>query len=661
MKTRKASGFSLLEVMFSIAILAVIGTGLILVTSGGKARASSQSVAARMAEVFKQAREQAVAQQRPVAVVVPVTASNPLADSCYLISGAEQATVSRTINFQKEFPGTYLFSGHWSLASGSWNPPSLLSGSHNGDFDLTAWTVPEPSHAIFCYTPSGTLQSNRAEFGQSYHLVICSNAQSSASSVAGIPSAALSAADSPVTLRLSKTGQVSILGQVAQQSGVQVVDLPAYSGTVLPSLTPSTAGNTEPTIVDIQVAPKPEPGTVPSDVDATVAVDGYLTLTAQVSDPEGDAIEVQWSSVDSNNPAALPGAFSSPIKTETDPESGVWESTWEWRPPPTTVPGDRYTLTMVASDDKGAVTTGSLGTSWDVETLDPGTILFVDDRNGNREVYTMNSDGTNEVRLTRSGGDKAWPQLSPDGSRIMYVHNQGGNQVLMTMGVNGENPTQVLTPAGLPPRPIVGTPHDAIVSCCWSPDGSRIAVIGRYGGPTGGHTVFVSNADGSGIFRPHSPSPVGGLSVTGAAKITWNFDPPYDRNDLSRQRLLYTSPFDNRYFAFFLDPPRRNSEQNYDGRTVEDFNSGPDGRVTWIEGGQLRVGDFTEAGGLAATGTLATSVSNPAGPVWSPTASSLVFSGGGAANPRLYRVEATGANLVTLTAGSSALEASWGP
>jgi hypothetical protein len=655
---RHFKGLSLMEILFGVALMALIGTGLVVMTSGASQRASTQAVASRMLEIFRQAREQAVASQIPTAVVIPATSSQALASTCYIVSGLQQPVVTRRIDFSSEFPGTYLFAGHWSVSGATNQAPSPLQDANEMAFDLGSWSPPDPSHAIYCFTPVGTVVSNQIEFDGAYHMIVCRNALWGSGTVGGVPSAVLSAVDSPTTLTLGKSGLIKSAPSVARSSGVTINEMEDYSGAVIDSPNPNLSANAAPVIQLIEVAPKPEPATLPPGIDATVATDGYLTLHLEAVDPEGEPLNVEWVSEDVNNSSAPSGSFSSPIRTETDPESGLATSLWEWRPPPSAVPGDQYELTATVTDLGGASATGQVGAAGQILALEPGTILFVDDRNGNREVYTMNSDGTNEVRLSRSGGDEAWPQLSPDGSRVMYVLNQGASSSLMTMSINGDRPTQVLTPASLPPHP-PGTPHDAIVSCCWSPDGSRIAVIARYGGPSGGHDVYVCNVDGSGIFKPHSDAPVGGLSVTGAAKVTWHFDPPYDRNDLTSQRLLYTSPFDNQYFAFFLDPPRRSSEVVYSG-TVEDINAGPDGRVAWIEGGNVHVGNFTEGGiGLASTNVVGGSVSNPAGPAWSPTASSLVFSGGGA--PSIFRVESNGSNLVQLTQVSGAQEASWGP
>jgi hypothetical protein len=196
---------------------------------------------------------------------------------------------------------------------------------------------------------------------------------------------------------------------------------------------------------------------------------------------------------------------------------------------------------------------------------------------------------------------------------------------------------------------------DSIVGSCWSPDGARIAVIARYGGDTGGLDVYVCDADGGHPTRVNRDE---GLSVTGAVKVTWHFDYPYQPDVPTNSRLLFTSPYDDRYFAFFPGSTRHGGELAFNGRQVTDINAGPNGKVAWVENGVLQVGRFEEnvGGGLIGEAVVSGDLTGVAAPAWSPTGDMLVFNGGG----RLYRVESNGANRLALTA-AGALEASWGP
>jgi Tol biopolymer transport system component len=76
-----------------------------------------------------------------------------------------------------------------------------------------------------------------------------------------------------------------------------------------------------------------------------------------------------------------------------------------------------------------------------------GKIAFVSDRDGNNEIYVINPDGTGETRLTSDPGADDDPAWSPDGSRIAFTRaapnhlselyfmdKDGGQQTLLPLG-----------------------------------------------------------------------------------------------------------------------------------------------------------------------------------------------------------------------------------
>ena len=53
-------------------------------------------------------------------------------------------------------------------------------------------------------------------------------------------------------------------------------------------------------------------------------------------------------------------------------------------------------------------------------------ILFTSTRDGNREVYTMNPDGSEQVRLTQHPGNDLQAVWSPTGEKILFISDRGG-------------------------------------------------------------------------------------------------------------------------------------------------------------------------------------------------------------------------------------------
>jgi Tol biopolymer transport system component len=96
---------------------------------------------------------------------------------------------------------------------------------------------------------------------------------------------------------------------------------------------------------------------------------------------------------------------------------------------------------------------------------DGSLIAFASDRDGNPEIYTMHSDGSDIRRLTSTPGRNAHPSFSPDGRKIVFQspRENGRDTNLYIMNVDGTDVVQLTHLAGF-----AGVPH-------FSPDNKRIA------------------------------------------------------------------------------------------------------------------------------------------------------------------------------------------
>src|SRR5438093_713802 len=60
-------------------------------------------------------------------------------------------------------------------------------------------------------------------------------------------------------------------------------------------------------------------------------------------------------------------------------------------------------------------------------------IVFEAARDGNRQIYTMGTDGSRPARLTVTTTDESNPAWSPDGKRIAFHSNRDGNTEIYVM------------------------------------------------------------------------------------------------------------------------------------------------------------------------------------------------------------------------------------
>lgn len=88
-------------------------------------------------------------------------------------------------------------------------------------------------------------------------------------------------------------------------------------------------------------------------------------------------------------------------------------------------------------------------------------ILFVSDRDGVRDLYLMDADGKNVKRVFGKSEDRRQPTWSPDGEQIAYTRREQGKSFIYIASIDGKKEERVA---------IGGSP-------AWSPDGTEIAFL----------------------------------------------------------------------------------------------------------------------------------------------------------------------------------------
>ena len=123
---------------------------------------------------------------------------------------------------------------------------------------------------------------------------------------------------------------------------------------------------------------------------------------------------------------------------------------------------------------------------------DGAKIAFASNRDGNYEIYVMDADGSNPIRLTTTQESDTNPAWAPDGRRIAFQSKRDGDWEVYATNADASG-----EPSNLTNDPAADTEPS------WSPDGTRLAFVSDryvYKGEYGDYRhneVFVMDADGA--------------------------------------------------------------------------------------------------------------------------------------------------------------------
>ena len=117
-------------------------------------------------------------------------------------------------------------------------------------------------------------------------------------------------------------------------------------------------------------------------------------------------------------------------------------------------------------------------------------IIFISEKSGNKDIWGIDADGSNQKQLTSSVQDDYGPVWSPDGQKLVYVSgsNSSISDHIWVMNANGANKQRFTDYEALGgegnynPRPF------------WSPDGNKIVFRSDR---AGSWDIWIMDADGS--------------------------------------------------------------------------------------------------------------------------------------------------------------------
>ncbi|NJC94762.1 MAG: DUF5050 domain-containing protein [Anaerolineae bacterium] len=233
------------------------------------------------------------------------------------------------------------------------------------------------------------------------------------------------------------------------------------SNTALPTVIPTLAGTFLPTPV-----PSPIPGFFSNDPPA-----GKIAFTCYVK--QIDQICVM--NADGTNRRQLTDFSATAFYPSVSPDGGtVYFSSRQ---------SGRFEIYSIPINGGGLEKlTNDIGSLYGSElSPDDEWIVFANQGSG---LWQMRPDGKNPHPITdRDDIDPTW---SPDGSQIAFASSRAGDRQLFVMNTDGSNIRQVTDLDHMGGR------------SAWSPDGTRLAF---YRGPAGDHNIYIINTDGTGLVQ----------------------------------------------------------------------------------------------------------------------------------------------------------------
>lgn len=320
-------------------------------------------------------------------------------------------------------------------------------------------------------------------------------------------------------------------------------------------------------------------------------------------------------------------------------------------------------------------------------TVTNGKIFYRSDTDGDRDVYSVNSNGTSGTNLTdaNAGVDGA-AQVSPDGTKVAYLSDSAGAYDIFVMDIDGANKTNVTNSAGVTEFGLFwspdgtklayyidadgntstvdynisiinatgGTPvsitNDASATVSnqgisWAPDSSKIAYEHRTSGPGGFSNIFSVNANGANSQQ-----------LTNTTDTYFNGDAMWSPNG---SKIVFTSNTQG------AGGSRQMFTMNADGSSetlISNQTANNDDAPRWsLDGSQLvffsdRDGDneiFTVASTGGSPTKLTTNSSADSAPSWSPDGTKIVFLTDRDGNAEVYVMDSDGSSPLRLTNNST--------